>query len=200
MQEHPYPPRSPIRGTDESENRQEKAAGHLAKVYFAMRYCWNDTYTHQGPYTSKMMMLPERETTERLDPCPGQRDSRYSEGPLRESGPAPENAAPHLAQQKLKSAPVMIMRHVPERPSQRTNHRASRPSQSQRPSGYPQAHRPGVAHVDSCDTTRASALGERQSASHPGPIQVSAWQECEQRFKVGGKLTPQISLDQIMKG
>jgi hypothetical protein len=39
----------------------------------------------------------------------------YAEGPLRESGPAPENAAPHLAQQQLKSAAVMIMRHDPSR-------------------------------------------------------------------------------------
>jgi hypothetical protein len=29
-------------------------------------------------------------------------------------------------------------------------------------------------------------------------IQVSARQECEQRWQVNGKLTPQISLNQIM--
>jgi hypothetical protein len=31
-------------------------------------------------------------------------------------------------------------------------------------------------------------------------IQVRVRQECEQRFKVDGKLTPQISLDQVMHG
>jgi hypothetical protein len=38
IQEHPYQPGSTLRGTDESENRQEKAAGQTAKVYFAKRY------------------------------------------------------------------------------------------------------------------------------------------------------------------
>ena len=38
---------------------------------------------------SKMIMRPERETEEHRDPCLGQTDSRYAEGPLRESGPAP---------------------------------------------------------------------------------------------------------------
>src|SRR2546426_102379 len=46
-------------------------------------------------YASKMIMRPERETEERLDPCPGQTDSRYAEGPLREFEPVSENAAPH---------------------------------------------------------------------------------------------------------
>src|SRR5260370_40426412 len=45
-------------------------------------------------YASKTIMPPEREAEEHLDPSPGQTDSRYAEGPLRESGPAPENAAP----------------------------------------------------------------------------------------------------------
>ena len=31
-------------------------------------------------------------------------------------------------------------------------------------------------------------------------IQVSAWQEREQRWHIGRKLTPQISLDQVMNG
>ena len=31
-------------------------------------------------------------------------------------------------------------------------------------------------------------------------IEVSLRQECEQRCQVGGQLTPQISLDQIMHG
>jgi hypothetical protein len=31
-------------------------------------------------------------------------------------------------------------------------------------------------------------------------IQVGAWQQCQQRWQVGGQLTPQISLDQIMHG
>jgi hypothetical protein len=31
-------------------------------------------------------------------------------------------------------------------------------------------------------------------------IEVSAWQKREQRWQVGGKLTPQISLDQVMHG
>src|SRR5437667_5984586 len=42
-----------------------------------------------------MIMRPERETEEHLDPCLVQMDSRYAEGALREPGPAPENAAPH---------------------------------------------------------------------------------------------------------
>jgi hypothetical protein len=46
-------------------------------------------------YASKMIMRPERETEEHRDPCLGQTDSRYAEGPQRESGPAPENAAPN---------------------------------------------------------------------------------------------------------
>src|SRR6266567_8593978 len=46
-------------------------------------------------YASKMIMRPEREAEEHLDPRPGQTDSRYAEGPLWESGPAPENAASH---------------------------------------------------------------------------------------------------------
>src|SRR2546425_9809411 len=46
-------------------------------------------------YASKMIMRPERETEEHREPCLGQTDSRYAEGPLRESGPAPENASPH---------------------------------------------------------------------------------------------------------
>ena len=40
-----------------------------------------------------MIMRPERETEEYLDPCLGQTDCRYAEEPLRESWPAPENAA-----------------------------------------------------------------------------------------------------------
>jgi hypothetical protein len=31
-------------------------------------------------------------------------------------------------------------------------------------------------------------------------IEVSAWHEREQLWQVGGKLTPQISLDQVMNG
>jgi hypothetical protein len=31
-------------------------------------------------------------------------------------------------------------------------------------------------------------------------IEISAWQKREQRWQVGGKLTPQISLDQVMHG
>src|SRR5205823_2751579 len=46
-------------------------------------------------YACKMIMRPEREAEEHPDPCPGQTDCRYGEGPLREPGPAPENAAPH---------------------------------------------------------------------------------------------------------
>src|SRR5258708_40207926 len=46
-------------------------------------------------YASKMIMRPERETKESRDPCPGQTDSRYDEGSLREPGLTPENAAPH---------------------------------------------------------------------------------------------------------
>src|SRR5260370_32177544 len=46
-------------------------------------------------YASKMIMRPEPVTEEYLDSCPGQTDCRYAEGPLRESGPGPENAAPH---------------------------------------------------------------------------------------------------------
>jgi len=34
----------------------------------------------------------------------------------------------------------------------------------------------------------------------PLEIEVSAWHQREQRWQVGGKLTPQISLDQIMNG
>src|SRR6266566_6103972 len=45
-------------------------------------------------YASKMIMRPERETEEQLDPCPGQTDCRYVAEPLRESEPVPENAAP----------------------------------------------------------------------------------------------------------
>src|SRR5512135_3143462 len=45
-------------------------------------------------YASKMIMRPERETKEHRDPCPEQKDYRYGEGPLQESEPAPENAAP----------------------------------------------------------------------------------------------------------
>jgi serine/threonine protein kinase len=45
-------------------------------------------------YASKMIMRPERETKEYRDPCPGQKDSRYAEGSLREPGLTPENAAP----------------------------------------------------------------------------------------------------------
>src|SRR6266851_2809595 len=46
-------------------------------------------------YASKMIMRPERESEEPLDPCPGQTDCRYGAEPLRESGPATENAVPH---------------------------------------------------------------------------------------------------------
>src|SRR6266566_4599656 len=46
-------------------------------------------------YASKVIMRPERETEEHRDPCQGQMDSRYAEGPPRESGPALENAAPN---------------------------------------------------------------------------------------------------------
>src|SRR5512133_2809623 len=46
-------------------------------------------------YASKMIMRPERETKEHRDPCPGRTDCRYAEGPPREPGPTPENAAPH---------------------------------------------------------------------------------------------------------
>ena len=46
-------------------------------------------------YASKMIMRPERGTKEYHDLCPGQRDCRYGEGPLQESEPASENAAPH---------------------------------------------------------------------------------------------------------
>src|SRR6202035_5230357 len=45
-------------------------------------------------YASKMIMRPERESEEPLDPCPGQTDCRYGAEPLRESGPATENAVP----------------------------------------------------------------------------------------------------------
>ncbi len=44
---------------------------------------------------SKMIMRPEQVAEERLDLCLGQTDCRYDEGPLRESEPVPENAAPH---------------------------------------------------------------------------------------------------------
>src|SRR5258708_96396 len=37
-------------------------------------------------YASKMIMRPERESEEPLDPCPGQTDCRYGAEPLRESG------------------------------------------------------------------------------------------------------------------
>src|SRR6266487_2913342 len=43
---------------------------------------------------SKMIMRPERVTEEHLAPSLEQRDCRYGEGPLRESYPASENAAP----------------------------------------------------------------------------------------------------------
>jgi hypothetical protein len=45
-------------------------------------------------YASKMIMRPERETKAYRDPCLEQRDCQYGEGPLRESEPVPENAAP----------------------------------------------------------------------------------------------------------
>src|SRR5947209_4883354 len=41
-----------------------------------------------------MIMRPERETEEYLDPCLGQTDCRYVAEPLQESEPVPENAAP----------------------------------------------------------------------------------------------------------
>src|SRR5712691_2479248 len=44
---------------------------------------------------AKLIMRPERETEEHRDPCLGQTDSRYAEGPLWEPGPAPENASPN---------------------------------------------------------------------------------------------------------
>jgi hypothetical protein len=31
-------------------------------------------------------------------------------------------------------------------------------------------------------------------------VEVRAWQKREQRFQVGGKLTPQVSLDQVLHG
>src|SRR5712691_4540336 len=46
-------------------------------------------------YASKMIMRPVQVTEEHRDPCQGQTDCRYDEAPLRESGPALENAAPH---------------------------------------------------------------------------------------------------------
>jgi len=46
-------------------------------------------------YASKMIMRPERGTKEYHDLCPGQRDCRYGEGPLQESEPTSENAAPY---------------------------------------------------------------------------------------------------------
>ncbi len=46
-------------------------------------------------YASKMIMRPERESKEHRDPCPEQRDCQYGEGPLQETEPVPENAAPH---------------------------------------------------------------------------------------------------------
>src|SRR5438876_2054975 len=46
-------------------------------------------------YASKMIMRPERETKEHRDPCLGQTDCQYGEGPLQESELRPENAAPH---------------------------------------------------------------------------------------------------------
>jgi hypothetical protein len=191
---------------------------------------FNDAYQL---YASKMIMRPERETEEHLDPCLVQMDSRYAEGALREPGPAPENAAPHApaaaqkcsgddsasrpvarparaircgwsqdhrqaytpsikapgtkvaqaAHEKRASrgvgleivgnhdghpSPLLGASHgsthlrditpqpcVPERRGHRTSHHASRPGQSRRPCDYPQALRPGAAHVDPCDTTHA---------------------------------------------
>ncbi len=46
-------------------------------------------------YASKMIMRPGRVTEEHLDPCLEQTDSQYAARPLPESGPGPENAAPH---------------------------------------------------------------------------------------------------------
>ena len=46
-------------------------------------------------HASEMIMRPERETEEHRDPCLEQMGSRYAEGPLRESGPAPENGSAH---------------------------------------------------------------------------------------------------------
>ena len=43
-------------------------------------------------YASKMIMRPGRVTEEHLDPCLGQTDCRYDEGPLRDAEPMPENA------------------------------------------------------------------------------------------------------------
>src|SRR6266849_2165027 len=62
---------------------------------FKTKITGEDIVRYAHLYASKMIMRPEREAEEHLDPCPGQTDSRYAEGPLRESGPAPENAAPH---------------------------------------------------------------------------------------------------------
>jgi hypothetical protein len=60
---------------------------------------------------SEMIMRPERVTEEHLDPCLGQTDCRYDERPLQDAEPVPEDASPHLAQQKLERATVMIIGH-----------------------------------------------------------------------------------------
>src|SRR5215469_9220435 len=46
-------------------------------------------------YASKMIMRPGRVTEEHFDPWLEQTDSQYAARPLPESGPGPENAAPH---------------------------------------------------------------------------------------------------------
>src|SRR6266487_1984741 len=60
-----------------------------------LQYLFSSENARRGLNASKMIMRPEPEAEEPLDPCLGQTDCRYAEGPLRESGPAPENAAPH---------------------------------------------------------------------------------------------------------
>src|SRR5713101_5016455 len=62
--------------------------GRLARQLFLIRIT--------TLYASKLIMRPERETEEQLDPCLAQTDCRYDEAHQRESGPVPENGAPHL--------------------------------------------------------------------------------------------------------
>jgi hypothetical protein len=73
------------------ENRVHAPLSYVAAIH-------DDHATHRHIhvlYASKMIMRPERETEEHLDPYPGQKDCQDAEGPLREPGPAPENAAAH---------------------------------------------------------------------------------------------------------
>src|SRR5579864_9431589 len=51
--------------------------------------------SHVDLNASKLIMRPEQEAEEHLDPCLVQTDCRYDEAPLRESVLVPENGSPH---------------------------------------------------------------------------------------------------------